>query len=288
MELGGTPDFICGQLKSGGLRKVMPGVYLIGGALLTTKARMMAATLWAGPGGVVSHASAAWLYGLIRAKPKIIEVTLRERRRPPTGIKVHVDPSLTAKPKVRFDGIPVPRIERVLFDLCGTLSPGRAERMVVQAIRDDRVEVVLLARALDLYGGNGKKGTRVLRRILSTRIAMGVTDSDAEDLFAAMADRRGLSLAHHHVVVDQQFRAELDFASIREQIDVEIDGGIAHFNPVKNDRDKARYVELGRRGWLVLRFTYWDLVTRPEWVFDSIATALRTRQGFHNPRPVGR
>lgn len=44
-----------------------------------------------------------------------------------------------------------------------------------------------------------------------------------------------------------------------------------------NRRDKSRDVELGSRGWLVLRFTYWDLVQRSDWVFESIAAAIATR-----------
>ena len=32
------------------------------------------------------------------------------------------------------------------------------------------------------------------------------------------------------------------------------------------------------RGWAVLRFTYWDLIQKPDWVFEMVLTSMRNRQ----------
>lgn len=264
------------RLKAGEWRRLFPGVYLVGGAKLTSKAMLQAAVLWAGPEAVVSHGSAAWLYGVIQRSPSVVDVTVRRYRRAPKGIALHVDPALPTKPTRRHDGIPVPRIERVIFDLCGSFTREAMVALVDEALRTEKVSLDGLVDALDEFGTSGRKGTRTMRHVVARRAAMGVTDSYAEDLFARMARRRGLHLVHHHVVADGDLFAELDFADLERRVDIEIDGG-HHRNPVQIDRDKARDAELARRGWAVLRFTYRDLIERPDWVFSCIQDTLKTR-----------
>ena len=70
----------------------------------------------------------------------------------------------------------------------------------------------------------------------------------------------------------------MDLASLPEKVDIEIDGGEAHDNPAAGQRDKNRDAELESRGWVVLRFTYWDLVERPDWVFEKISMTLEMRR----------
>lgn len=264
------------RLKSREWKRLFPGVYLVGGAKRTPKAMLQAAVLWAGPEAVVSHRSAAWLYGLIQRNPPVVDVTVRRFKRAPDGIVLHVDPDLPLKPLRRHDGIPVPRIERVIFDLCGSFTREAMVALVDEALRAEKVSLEGLAEGLAEFGGRGRPGTKVLRLVLSRRAAIGVTDSYAEDLFARMARRRGLRLVHHHVVADGDLYAELDFADLERRVDIEIDGG-HHRNPVQIDRDKARDAELSRRGWAVLRFTYRDLIERPDWVFSCIQDTLELR-----------
>jgi adenine-specific DNA-methyltransferase len=116
----------------------------------------------------------------------------------------------------------------------------------------------------------------VLRSILTERFALGITDSDAEDLFRALANRRGHDFTYHHMIRDPFFVAELDFACLPALIDIEIDGG-NHDDSEAAQRDRNRDAQLGARGWLVLRFTYWDLVNRTDWVFEVIDEALARR-----------
>jgi very-short-patch-repair endonuclease len=166
---------------------------------------------------------------------------------------------------------------RTILDLCSVLSYSAATSAVVDAVRRDLLSLLDLGRVLD--EPSGKRGGRtVLRRVLMTRFARGVTDSDAEDLFIEMAEHRGLAFVHHFVVQDPGFRAELDFAEVPIRLDVEIDGGKGHNDPVAVQRDKNRDAELISRGWTVLRFTYWDLIRRPDWVFETIRVVQARRE----------
>ena len=175
------------------------------------------------------------------------------------------------------DDIPVTRIAKTVFDLCSVLSFAASTDVVLDVVRRRAASIVDLGRVLD-EASDKRGGRSTLRRILATRFAAGVTDSDAEDLFMAMAARRGFSLVHHFVVEDATFRAELDFADISVQLDVEIDGGKDHDDPVSQQRDKNRDAELIARGWTVLRFTYWDLIQKTDWMFEMISGALERRK----------
>jgi very-short-patch-repair endonuclease len=268
------------HIGNGDWQKILPGVYLLGHAPLSWKSRVMAAILWAGPGAVAAGRTAGALHDLRQGRTDVIEIAAPRKINSRNGIKVRHDPSLTQEPKVFVDHIPVTRISKTILDLCGCLGFTASTEVVVDAVRRRKTTILDLARILDEVGGQGKGGTRHLRLILTERFAFGVTDSDAEDLFIALAKRRGFSFTHHHVVRDPLFTAELDFADLPTRSDIEVDGGRYHDDPVAVQRDKHRDNELIDRGWAVLRFTYWDLIERPDWVFEKIESVLTQRAGI--------
>jgi len=263
-------------LERGEWRRIYPGVFLVNQASLTWKARLMGAILWAGPDAVVSHRSAAALLGLKHGDRNIIEISSPRRLNSRHGIRVHHDPSLATAPNAKAENIPVTRIAKTVLDLCAVLSLAASTQVVLDVVRRRAVSIVDLGRVLDEETGR-RGGRSALRRILVTRFAVGVTDSDAEDLFIAMASRRGFDFVHHFVVEDAGFRVELDFADPYVRLDVEIDGGKDHDDPVAQQRDKNRDAELIARGWTVLRFTYWDLIQKTDWMFEMISAALERK-----------
>ena len=78
------------------LLRVHRGVYAVGHAQISDHGRCIAAVLATGPTAIVSHLSAAWLWGLHEPCPIEIEVTTAagHRRR---GIRVHRAASLNAE-----------------------------------------------------------------------------------------------------------------------------------------------------------------------------------------------
>jgi very-short-patch-repair endonuclease len=235
----------------------------------------MAASLWAVPGGAVSHRSAAWLYRFRVPWSPLIEVTLPKKRKAPAGIALHFDQ--VSIPVATVTGIRVPRPEVVLVQLCGVLHRGRATAVIDRAIYDGVVGIEALSRTLEKYGSTKRHGLATFREILGDRYGIGETDSWAEDFFARLARKHGLDLVHHHVVRERSFLAELDFANLVTKVNIEIDGSLVHNNPIQTESDKRRDVELSLRGWLVLRFTYRELTEHPDWVIASIRTAISAR-----------
>ena len=80
LHAGVGPDTVKHWVKTGRLIRVHRGVYALGHLPPSPHARTMAAVLACGRGAVLSHRSAAKLYGLIRYTGPI-EITARTRRR---------------------------------------------------------------------------------------------------------------------------------------------------------------------------------------------------------------
>lgn len=75
------------------------------------------------------------------------------------------------------------------------------------------------------------------------------------------------------------------------QIALEADSFEFHGSRQAMDRDCRRYDELVRTGWLVLRFSWEQVMSDQEWVADTVeeTVALRSRgpgrRGRRPPRP---
>ena len=85
-----SPSAIGGRVRSRRLHIVFRGVYAVGHEALSTRALLRAALLAVGPRAVLSHRTAAFLWGLIAEIPATIDVLVLgtpPRSRP--GIRVH-------------------------------------------------------------------------------------------------------------------------------------------------------------------------------------------------------
>ena len=82
------------RLKAGQLHRVYPGVYPVGHPRRAPVDRAAAAVLACGPGGVLSHFSAAALWGWVRDWREPFEVTVPTDRRP-KDIRIHLSRRLT-------------------------------------------------------------------------------------------------------------------------------------------------------------------------------------------------
>ena len=84
----------------------------------------MAAALAGGNAAVISHFSAAELWGLLKARRRWPDVTVRRARHPRHGINFHSS-LLPADEVDVHDGIPVTSVARTLLDLAATsIGPG--------------------------------------------------------------------------------------------------------------------------------------------------------------------
>ncbi len=261
------------RVKSGRLHLISRGVYAVGRRELTPHGRWMAAVLICGDEAMLSHRSAAQLWGIGYEKAKRIDVTVRRRaeiRR--TGLKVRSRPALDASSFVHRFGIPVTHPVQTLIDLATELEPMRLERSVNEADKLDLVDPETLRRALD--GHAGVPGVGTLRTMLD-RHTFRLSDSDLEVLFRPLALAAGfpVPLTKHRVL-----GYETDFFFPDHDLIVETDGLRYHRTAAQQVRAVKRDQKHLAAGFRVLRFTHWQIAHAADEA-TGVLRQVRARSG---------
>ena len=141
LELGLGADAIDRWIAHGRLVAVHRGVYAVGHRLLTVEGRWSAGVLAGGPAAVLSHRSAADLWGLTGLARPRADVTHAVRRTPRPGITFH-RMSLAADEITDRAGIPVTTVARTLFDLASVAGPVRVQQAIAVAEQRTLAEVL--------------------------------------------------------------------------------------------------------------------------------------------------
>jgi hypothetical protein len=91
LRAGVPRSMIVSKVKHGLWRQLHPGVYGVFTGEIPWKALLWAAVLYAGPGALLSHATAAEVLGLTDRRCPVIQVTIPASRRvrPPQGVAIH-------------------------------------------------------------------------------------------------------------------------------------------------------------------------------------------------------
>jgi hypothetical protein len=187
LALGFTPDAIKYRIATGRLHPVWHGVYAVDRRDLSQDGLFIAAVLACGDGAVLSHSSAASLWGVVPRRVRMFEVTVpggRAPRRP--RIKVHRRETIDA---TRHRRIPVTSPTQTLLDIAHELDGTRYERAVNEAVNKDLIDPEELRRELDEIGP--RAGVRPLKNFLD-RDTHVLTDTELEQRFVPIARRAGL------------------------------------------------------------------------------------------------
>jgi very-short-patch-repair endonuclease len=250
--LGVDAGFAERSAGAGRLHRVHHGVYAVGHAALTREARWMSAVLAAGEGAVLSHLSAALLWGIVDRAGVVIHVLAADggsRARP--GLGIHRTRHLPPEHRTERDGIPVTTVARTLLDLAALLSAKRLRYAVEAADRNGVLDVPALVALCD--ASSGRKGTGVLRRLaLEQRGAFHRTKSPPESAFLRLCANHGLP---EPLVNSYLHGYEVDFYWPRARLAVEVDSYTYHRSWAQRQRDLERDADLKVRGEEVVRFT---------------------------------
>jgi very-short-patch-repair endonuclease len=234
LHAGVGSDTIRRWIKTGRLIRIHQGIYALGHLPPSPHARTMAAVLACGHGAVLSHRSAATLYGLFRyAGP--IEVTAPTKRTRP-GVIVHRS-ALADRDVTQHWAIPVTTPARTLTDLAGTLDPASLTRAVNAA----RVAKLMSRDDLPprLRKGQTPRPTR----------------SAFEDSFRVFCARHRLPQPEINAIVAGY---EVDAFWRPQRLVAELDGEEFHQD---FEADRAKDADLVEAGLRVVRLT-WDRLTR--------------------------
>jgi very-short-patch-repair endonuclease len=258
-ELGFTKAAIRHRLTKGRLHRQARGVYSVGTPNLTRYGRLMVAIKSCGVRAVLSHLSAAVLWGLWKREPSQIQVTVPATRNPrPDGVKVYRR-DLGARATTKQRGIPVTTPLQTLIDCAPGLKRSEVERMINQADARNLLRADVLRAELE---GRTEPGAAVLRQILD-QDAFVLTDSELERLFVPIALRAGLPKPLTQQLVCGY---RVDFYWPELELVVEVDGLRYHRTPLEQRRDLERTHALEGADIRCRRFSYWQVANESGYV----------------------
>jgi very-short-patch-repair endonuclease len=218
----------------------------------------MAAVLACGEGAVLSHTSAAELWGIRRRRRRPsargeaadVHVTAPKTSgmRNRAGIVLHRSSTLIAGHRTRHHGIPVTTPARTLADLRPLLSPAEFSAALREA--------------------------QFLRLPVDDRFESDGARTDLEQAMLGLCRRHRLPRPEVNVKVD---RFEVDFLWRAHRLIVEVDGWEAHRSRSAFEDDRARDARLAVLGYEVVRFTWRRLTRDGPAVAKTIRALLRTR-----------
>jgi Protein of unknown function (DUF559)/Transcriptional regulator, AbiEi antitoxin len=247
---------IARRIAAGRLHRLHRGVYAVGHTIIPLRGRWLAATL--ATGGVVSHRSAAALWGIRPTAAVRIDVTVSHTSGVRTTAAIVVHRSRRPIRSLTRDGIPVTTAGQTLADLA-TALPRRQLEKACEAAEALRLDVVVD----ESHPGAKRLHEAGLHDLSHT------TRSPLEDEVLDLCDRYGIPrpLVNHRIA-----GFEVDFCWPGERLIVETDGD-RHRTRAAFERDRARDALLTALGWRVMRFTTKQVRRGPERVAALVLSA---------------
>jgi very-short-patch-repair endonuclease len=236
------------RIEGGRLHPLRAGVYAVGHRVVSREGRWMAAVLAAGQDAVLSHRSAAALWGVRPTASARVEITAPRRLRPRQNLHPHCA-VLPQDEITTRDGIPVTTAARTLLDLAAVIPPNELDRALNEA------EIHRLPGPQELMRRHpGHRGTATLRTLLLN--ARRSSRSPTEGEFLDFVRAHGLPEPETNLIVEGY---ECDAVWRDARLIIELDGFATHGTRRAFEQDRARDRRLTVRGWRTMRVTSPDL-----------------------------
>ncbi|HEX5527446.1 MAG TPA: type IV toxin-antitoxin system AbiEi family antitoxin domain-containing protein [Solirubrobacterales bacterium] len=272
-ELGFSKGHIARAEDSGRLQRIHRGVYAIGHAALSDHARAAAALLVFPGTAVLSHRSAAWLWGLIPAAPREAEVTVAARGNVRQGLRVHRVWSLPDEERDIYEGLPVTSVARTLVDLAGVSSSRGLSRVVDRARRRGKLDLAAIDRSLERRPRSFV--TERLQEVLRLYRQPVFDRARSELLFLDAIIDAGLRLPKLNAF---EAGCEIDAYWEEERFAVEVDGWETHGSREAFESDRLRQEDLKLAGIDSIRIAARRIEQEPEAVARRLKRLLARRR----------
>ncbi|WP_193312880.1 DUF559 domain-containing protein [Georgenia subflava] len=226
-----------------------------------------AALTW--PEGVLCLRTAALLHGMPIHDDGHAHVATPVRRRGSRGLVPHLF-GLDDNDISRMLSFRVTSRRRTALDCLALLPYGEAERLMAWVRTRDILRLADLSDALTER--RGRPGVAQLRHLLvvTRRGAL----SEVERRVHRILDEAGITgwVANQRIVVGGRVVARADVLITAASVIIEVDGRAAHAD-FEADRERLNVLTLA--GYVVLRFTWRQIVDSPWYVREQIEAALR-------------
>lgn len=252
VAIGFSEDDLDAMLRNGRLHRVHRGVYHVGHASLSDRARLRAALFAVGDDAVISHRSAAALWGLLSwdGHPELT-TTLRSQNQL-KGLLVH---RVRNAPRATgHQGFRLTTPEQTILDLGSIPIPSK---QLLRAVGEAEYQRILSRdRLRDI--SRGRKGATVVREALGD--APSPTHSVLEEQFLRLLRRAELPEPDVNAWIGGR---QVDFLWPQQRVIVETDGWAAHGRRDSFDRDRARDLDFEARGYRTARISQTNLRRKP-------------------------
>ncbi|TCC41657.1 type IV toxin-antitoxin system AbiEi family antitoxin domain-containing protein [Kribbella speibonae] len=261
-----TRHAVAKAVSRGDIQRIALGIYALPGL----PAEMVAALAY---DGVLSHTSAAAASGLpLLVTPEKPHLILPPHRRPrpgPPAVLHWADVSSSERQK-RITSLP-----RTVVDCCRLLPFAEALAVADAALATRHLHPEELLAEVSAMRGAGCPNARQV-----AAAATPFAGSFLESMLRALLIDAGVDGFEPQVLVSHDgFHARVDLGHRVARLALEAEGFEFHGSRRDFAADCYRYDELNTAGWLVLRFTYEQIIGDPAWVVATVRAALAQRLG---------
>jgi very-short-patch-repair endonuclease len=271
-ELGYSKDDVGHANDVGRLHAVHHAVYAVGHGGISRQGQCLAAVFSCGNGALLSHRSAAWLWGLTKRWAPIIEVTAASPRRTRGAIRIHSAEALRDDDRAWSEGIPVTAIPRTLLDFAAT-DPHFLGPALDNARRLGLLDLIAVDELISR--SSGFRGVARLRTALEIHRPAAFTRSGLERRFLALVRHAGLPSPSTNLFVEGY---ELDAYWPAERFAVELDTYDYHGTPAAFEADRERQENLKLAGIEMTRITGIRIEREPRGVATRLHRLLAQRR----------
>jgi very-short-patch-repair endonuclease len=264
LDAGVGPHAIEARVARGWLRRLHKGVYAVG-ALESALTAPAGAVLATGGRAVLSHRTAAAIWGILEDRPgDPTEITLlNARSKGRRGVRVHTGRLRTKDIRTRH-GLQLTAPARTIRDLAAT-----APEELDEAINEAQIRRLVTTNELRNLLALPQCGVRALRDAIDGEPQM--TRSKAERKLLSLLKQAGLPTPRTNVRVAGH---EVDLHWPDHNLVVEFDGWTYHSTRAAFERDRRRDADLQLAGQRVMRVTHRQLSGEPIPLIARCAAAL--------------
>jgi hypothetical protein len=255
-----------GWVRSGLLVPTLPTVFALGHRARSQRGDLFDAALYAGPGAMLSHATAAWWLGLIEYPWSIIQVSSPRECRSLPGIRVY---GRRACQREWHKRLPVPSTPEIVLGLAAVAEL----RLVRKALGRLDYHGQLNVEALYAVCGRGRAGSTPLRWAIAHHDPrFGRTNGPLEDAYLEFCEECDVPKPDH---VDYWLHGiELDAYYAKAGVVVQLDGADNHKSWAQIKTDHQNDLILRGHGLIVIRYDSDQIHRRPLMVRGDILAAL--------------
>jgi very-short-patch-repair endonuclease len=252
VELGLKRGAIDNRVNARRLHPVHRGVYAYGHRRLGQRGIWMAAVLASGRDAVLSYRSAAALWGLIRSRWSLVDVTSVHGRPGRADIRLHRS-KVEDNERTVESGIPVTSVARTLLDLAEVVDESRLRRAFEEA---DRLKLLRMAQMERVCAQAGRrKGLSALRRLIDDAREPATTRSPLENRFVEFYREHLSDLPEPQTNVSI-LDHEVDAYWPPQRLVVEMDSWEFHSHRAAFESDRKRDTAMQAAGYRVIRLTH--------------------------------